>query len=167
MKKKKKWIIILAVAAAVLIFCAVVLYDTAMTDYAGVYPGMSAYEMVAAVPQDNAYLYQGYYFYTNKWGNPIVARFSQDTKVVVELISYPALAIRTSERAFDRIKPGMTLHEVIAIVGIPNAPRASDASALAYKDKSGNIYHIYLEDRSVFEEFQELYVTAVQKLSEE
>jgi hypothetical protein len=110
-----------------------------------IYEGMSFEEFKGKNSEDSYFLYYGGYLFTkNNEGNHIVARMTDDGTVISKINCYEATNIDNSDEAFNSIKEGMSIEEVVSIVGIPQGSYTSGMPTLSYESASGKMYWIYL-----------------------
>lgn len=127
-------IIFLLILVAVLIFVPLPVYD-------GAYVGMSDENFHNLFPDNEAFHYMYYSFYTNSIGDYVVARVYNHQ--IVELKCIRKLTTNPSEANFNRIKDGTDLVNVVAMVGIPYDSFTSGMSTCAFHCSNGKSYTIF------------------------
>ena len=152
MRNKKRIILVVTLVAlvAVLAVAAFVLpdlYHRSVTDYEGVYVGMPYQELRKAVPDGNQDYF--YYFYENKWGNPVVVLLASDgeNRYVSQVRCFSSLWISRTPRAFRRIQYGMSVFDVVQTVGLPlEEGGTSGLWASRFEDIWGETYGIFWQE---------------------
>lgn len=109
--------------------------------YDGAYVGMSDVDFYNLFPDDKAFHYTYYSFYTNSIGDYVVARIHNHQ--IVELKCIRKLTTNPSDATFNRIKDGTDLMDVVAMVGIPYDSFTFGMSSCAFHCSDGNNYSIY------------------------
>ena len=134
----KAFFVVIAVMMLVLSSCH-------MEKKENIYEGMSFEEFKGKNSEDSYFLYYGGYLFTkNNEGNHIVARMTDDGTVISKINCYEATNIDNSDKAFNSIKEGMSIEEVVSIVGIPQGSYTSGMPTLSFESASGKMYWIYL-----------------------
>ena len=134
----KAFFVVIAVMMLVLSSCH-------MEKKENIYEGMSFEEFKGKNSEDSYFLYYGGYLFTkNNEGNHIVARMSDDGTVISKINCYEVSNIDNSDEAFNSIKEGMSIEEVVSIVGIPQGSYTSGMPTLSFESASGKMYWIYL-----------------------
>ena len=134
----KAFFVVIAVMMLVLSSCH-------MEKKENIYEGMSFEEFRGKNSEDSYFLYYGGYLFTkNNEGNHIVARMSDDGTVISKINCYEVSNIDNSDEAFNSIKEGMSIEEVVSIVGIPQGSYTSGMPTLSFESASGKMYWIYL-----------------------
>lgn len=134
----KAFFVVIAVMMLVLSSCH-------MEKKENIYEGMSFEEFKGKNSEDSYFLYYGGYLFTkNNEGNHIVARMSDDGTVISKINCYEESNIDNSDEAFNSIKEGMSIEEVVSIVGIPQGSYTSGMPTLSFESASGKMYWIYL-----------------------
>jgi hypothetical protein len=134
----KAFFVVIAVMMLVLSSCH-------MEKKENIYEGMSFEEFREKNSEDSYFLYYGGYLFTkNNEGNHIVARMSDDGTVISKINCYEVSNIDNSDEAFNSIKEGMSIEEVVSIVGIPQGSYTSGMPTLSFESASGKMYWIYL-----------------------
>ena len=141
-KTSRKLLLILAPIALILIVTAVILFHP--NDYCGASVGMSTEDLRSTLAERDYFEYAPYIFYTNRYGDYVTVRLSDDHSVVSELTCSKKLAANPSPANFARIEVGMELSEVVRIVGIPFASFTSGLDSVAFRCSSGEVYVVYL-----------------------
>jgi outer membrane protein assembly factor BamE (lipoprotein component of BamABCDE complex) len=121
---------------------------TNITDEVGdVYIGMTTEEFLKVVPESDHLGYCSHAFYTNEKGNHIVVRFSQNSgpSKILEIKCYDHNLIEPTPEKFDMIKKGMSIFDVVALVGIPFDSLTFGAVSFEFKDTNGKCYRIYMD----------------------
>ena len=138
-EKRYKLVIVLSVFVLILMG----IYVVSRTDYEGVSVNMSYEEMTEVVP--NGFFYSFHYYYTNKWGNPVVVKMKSgpDGIFVEKICCYSALWTSTSSKAFNRITYGMSPFEVTQLVGIPLGSKTSGYVSTCFENADGKEYEVY------------------------
>lgn len=139
MKRFKKILLIILIAAVLV--SAVIGYFAVRRR--GVFVGMSLEEFKERIPQDDYFEYIPYVFFRNSMGGHVVARLS-DSYEIVQYDCFDPWQIDTSDAAFARIKIGMSVEEVVSIVGIPSGSPTFGLSTLEFTSDSGTRYVICL-----------------------
>ena len=100
-----------------------------------------------AVPESDRFCYMNYVFYTNEKGNYVVARFSDNPvsmSSIVQLKHFYKKNINPTPEAFSKIESGMSIFDVVKLVGIPFGSYTSGMDSLAFKDTNGDTYSVYI-----------------------
>lgn len=113
----------------------------------GCYEGMDIQEFRDILEDKSYFAIVGYYFFEDENGNHCVA-YSEDYKQVNALQVYPASGIDKSDKAFEAIKEGMTVFEVVEKVGVPTCTHTSGMCSLGISGDSHE-YSVYI-DQSVY-----------------
>lgn len=109
-----------------------------------IYEGMSFEEFQEKNPEDSYYRYFGGYLFTvNDEGDHIVARLSDDATVISKVDCYEAESINKADETFLKIEEGMTVNQVVSMVGIPEGSDTSGMVSLTFQSNSGSRYLVY------------------------
>lgn len=144
---KKKLIITISILLVVCLLSTIAIYFFSPKSKFGVLCiGMTFEECHNALPKSESFYYGGYVFYTNAWGDYVVARFAgpYNNRSVVELKHFYKWTTHPTAKAFSKIEPGMSVFDVVALVGLPFGSDTSGVESLNFMDKNSNVYTIYL-----------------------
>ena len=109
-----------------------------------IYEGMSFEEFQVKNQEESYFQYFEYLFMKNNEGDHIVARVSDDWNVIAKVNVYKEESVDNSDQSFSAIKKGMSIEEVISMVGIPQGSYTSGMPTLSFESTTGKVYWIYL-----------------------
>jgi len=123
-------------------------YAISITDYGGIYVGMSNYEAYNIFSSNSSFVcYGDYSFFENKWGNAVIVRTlynaDKETHTVTDIRCYSSLWTNTSPNTFRQIEKGMSIYEVTSLIGLPYDSKTSGLPSFEYYDTEGNSYCTY------------------------
>jgi hypothetical protein len=128
-----------------------------------IYEGMSFEEFMAKNSEESYFAYIGYLFTKDNEGNHVVARLSDDCTVITKVTRYEAKSIDNSDESFVKIKEGMSVEQIVSMVGIPEDSYTSGMISLGFQSDTGARYSIYL-NQVRDEESTALYVSSIKLL---
>ena len=99
--------------------------------------GMSRTEFSALPNYEKMFGYCGYVFFANENGESVVVEFSADRKQVARVETFPAVA-SMSEDGAQKIVPGMSVFDVVAIAGLPCRSATFGISSLDFHGDSAD-----------------------------
>jgi hypothetical protein len=105
-------------------------------------------EFCEQIPENQRSQYYQYLFFTDSLGNPCAACFGHTPETyltIVECYSYSRNQFDTSAKSFAKIKPGMTVFEVVELVGFPVDAPTFGLSTLLFVGDEGE-YIVVLDD---------------------
>lgn len=132
------------VLSAVLIVAIFIIYQSVR--YRGIYVGMTYDQLEEAISEEERFQYGNYIFFKNSIGGHIVARVSREYDTITEIHCYDAWSVDSSDSSFSKIEEGMSVEEVVSIVGIPYGTATSGMFTLAFESDSGTIFVVYLNE---------------------
>lgn len=92
------------------------------------------------VPEDQRFDYQEYSFFEDSKGNPCVVVYGR--REISDFYTFPKKKVDTSKATFEKIQKGMTIYEVVELVGIPHRTATSGFSTMVFQGDDGE-YVIY------------------------
>jgi outer membrane protein assembly factor BamE (lipoprotein component of BamABCDE complex) len=130
-----------------------------------IYEGMSFEEFKEINPEESYFQYYGGYLFgkTND-GDHYVAQLSDDCRVISKVSCYEEESIDDSDATFEKIKEGMTVEQVVSMVGIPEGSYTSGMITLAFRSNTEAQYWVYFRQAST-EKPTEYYVSSVNKFN--
>lgn len=88
------------------------------------------------------YIRYGSYLFLSCNGSNIVARISNDDRSTLENVkTYTAVSPTDSD--FEKIEEGMTVHQVVEAVGLPEGSFTHGTKSLYFKTTDGNVFIVY------------------------
>jgi hypothetical protein len=129
-----------------------------------IYEGMSFEEFMAKNSEESYFAYIGYLFTKDNEGNHVVARLSDDCTVITKVTRYEAKSIGNSDESFVKIKEGMSVEQIVSMVGIPEGSYTSGMITLAFRSNTEAQYWVYFRQAST-EKPTEYYVSSVNKFN--
>lgn len=106
--------------------------------------GMKLEEFCDAFSEEEYFKYGDYLFFRNSINEHCVAFVSEETNEISTLESYPEDQIECTDENFARIEAGMSMEQVVSMVGIPEGSCTFGMSTVCYHTETGNDYWIYL-----------------------
>lgn len=106
--------------------------------------GMKLQAFRDAFSEDEYFKYGDYLFFKNSMSEHCVAFVSGETDEINSLESYPEDQINCTDENFALIEEGMSMEQVVSMVGIPEGSCTSGMLTVSYHTTSGNGYWIYL-----------------------
>ncbi len=93
----------------------------------------------------NKFEYKGYIFYRDENGNSVVAKeCPNDCGRYAEAEAF--LAVEATEETFDEIEVGMTVNEVVKLVGIPLVSATTDILSMDFLSADDQCYRVYFNN---------------------
>lgn len=135
--------VVLAVVAAVfliLVLGAIFVADFLKRDNEP-YLGMPRSNFVDCY--QSAFNYLNYAFYEKENGDGVVVHFETDTGTIDDIRIYSKDSIKRTKENFEKIKGGMSLYEVVSMVGIPCRTNTSGPITMVFATEDGEEYSIY------------------------
>lgn len=142
----RKTVKILAVALACILLCAGIIcgiWYLTRGLYDGAEVGMTFSEFEELIPQERRFLYLGYYFYENQFGDAVVAEVSDDYKTIASLRCFSKFKIRADRASAESITQGMDVYDVVSRLGTPVGTFTSGAITLGFELNDGSLCVIY------------------------
>ena len=135
--------IVLGALVAVLIILIATICQTVRCR--GIYVGMPYDVFIKAIPEEERVQIGGYAFFRNSMGGHIVAYISREDQVITDIHCYDHWSVNPTDAEFSKIKKGMSVEQVVSIVGIPYGQPTFGMTTLGYKSDSGTTYLIYMD----------------------
>lgn len=150
MKKTIKGKHLLIVVLAVLLSIIMIGLSIWLICYDGLYPGMKYSDYMSAIDEDIRLDYAGYSFYEKKNGDGMLVHFdlTDDDLAIDEIRYYPKAFVDNSKENFEKIEIGMSLYEVVSLVGVPHHSGLSGSLAVTFDADDGTQYRIYFSQVS-------------------
>ena len=108
--------------------------------------GMSLEDVFELYPEEaGSFNYCSHLFFCDREGNPVVATYPRNAyaeRVILSITTYDKDAINVSEEAFRSIEPGMSIYDVVSLVGHPNGGPALDGLTLVWHCDDGETFHV-------------------------
>lgn len=111
----------------------------------GAFLGMDHSEYSVVIEEGMRFDIMEYSFYEEKDGDNVLVRFDLATNTIDELRTYPANTIDNSKENFSKIKEGMTVYEVVSLVGVPHRTNTSGMLTMVFDADDGTEYCIYFD----------------------
>lgn len=143
MNKKQRYILI-AVSVCIVICSIVAIASTDWIRCGGAYEGMTVESFSKIIPEERTFHYVDYIFYDNLLGDPVVATVSNDYKTITSLRSYSRFSIQPTRTAAESIQEGMSIHDVVSILGNPVGSYTSGMMTLSFELNDGYLCTTYL-----------------------
>lgn len=160
MKKGIKGKIIILTALIVLLSVVAIGATVWLLCYDGLYLGMKYSDFATAVEEDLRFDIVGYSFYEKKNGDGMLVHFDNDSNSIDEIKYYPRLFLDKSKDRFSEIEPGMSLYEVISLVGVPTKTTTFGMLTMVFSADDGTEYCIYFSNVGSAD-YKDLSVSAV------
>lgn len=130
-----------------------------------IYEGMSYDEFTEKNSEESYFRYMSYIFTKNNEGDHIVARVADDHATISKISCFKNENIDRSDDAYWKIKEGMTVEQIVSIVGIPEGSYTSGMITLAFESDSGARYCVYFDQKRE-ENKTEIYVSSIKLFDE-
>ena len=125
--------------------------------------GMRDTELYNHPEYDKMFFYMWHFFLTDKNGKNVVVEVDPGTRCVTKVHTFPFR--RATESNMKKVQEGMTIPELVALIGIPAGSESSGMDTLAYDTTTGGHYWIYIaydiKDTSPYKTYDNLHVTRI------
>lgn len=150
MKKKSVLKKVLIIVPAILLGVALIGLSIWLICYDGLYIGMMYSDYMSVIDENDRFDYAGYSFYEKKNGDSMLVRFelTDGDLVIDEIRYYPKVFLDNSKESFEKIETGMSLYEVVSLVGVPHYSGLSGSLAVTFDADDGTEYRIYFSQVS-------------------
>ncbi len=147
---KKKKLLLAFIPLCVILVAGIIfsLWRPSSSQFDGAYEGMPIKEFYELIPEDQYLSYLGYIFYKHSDGTDVVATVSDDYKSISSLRTFPDSAGRPGRRAAHTIVPGMTVYDVVRILGTPKGTYTSGMISLYFELNDGGLCVVYFNNSS-------------------
>ena len=138
----KKAAIICGIAVLILVLALWIIFGTGLLkqdDEPCV--GMTRSDFAERFP--NAFSYIDYSFYEKSNGDGVVVHFGSTNHAVDDVRIYSATSIDNSEESFSKIEEGMSVYEVVSLVGVPYRTNTSGMITMVFATDKGKEYSVY------------------------
>ncbi len=152
MRNKVKIVIaLIAVTALLAAVGGYLIWYNSADKFEGAYIGMPGSEFRDLIPVQQRTMWFDYYFYTNRFGDTIVVK----TSTTVETLQcYPWFTTIPTRQAAESITEGMTVDEVVALLGKPVGSFTFGMTTLAFDLTDGSRCTVYFyQDLNNFEHY--------------
>ena len=107
--------------------------------------GMTYNEFRELNESEKSFYYMNYAFIEEKSDQSIVVEFSSDMQGVVKKEQYD-FSSNYFVQDFDRIVPGMSVYEVVELIGMPIGSSTSGMRSLDFSSNDSSIYRVLWDD---------------------
>lgn len=147
---KKKKLLLAFIPLCVILVAGVIfsLWRPSNDQFDGAYEGMPINQFYELIPEDRYFSYLDYIFYKHSDGTDVVATVSDDYKSISSLRSFPDSAGLPSRMSAHTIVPGMTVYDVVRILGTPKGTYTSGMITLYFELNDGSICVVYFNNSS-------------------
>ncbi len=129
--------------------------------------GMRDTELHNHPEHEKMFFYMYHRFFTDKNGKNVVVEIDPGTWCVTKVHTFPFR--RATESNMKKVQEGMTIPELVALIGIPAGSESSGMDTLAYDTTTGEHYWVYLADDMEFINPDQMrysvYVQSVKKMN--
>ena len=143
MKVSRK--VVCCISILISIFVAIVCLPALISG--GVYKGMSYDDFCESHAYASSCRYGSYLFFRDRLGSHVVAYIARSEKIT-DIHYFSNWRVNSSDEAFSKIRNGMDIYEVVAIVGLPVTSETFGMASLTFQSDSGTKYMVYLSEET-------------------
>lgn len=97
---------------------------------------------------ETAFSYLSFSFYEKENGDGVVVHFDDATGTIDDIRVYPSNSVTKTKESFMRIKEGMSLYEVVSLIGVPYRTNTSGTITMVFATDAGEEYSVYFHQDS-------------------